>query len=90
MDWTIYLILLEIKDLSSNFEDISFSHIPRSLNCFVHELAKNSYGSAGSGRGLISFVVIVALCSFVCFYCCLVFFCFVTNETSLFTKKINI
>lgn len=45
MDWSIHHILLDIKDMSSEFDVISFSHIPRILNGFANELVKNSYES---------------------------------------------
>lgn len=40
-DWSIHPILLDIKGLSTELEDISF---PRPLNSFTHKLAMNSYG----------------------------------------------
>ena len=43
MDWAIQPILRDINELRSKFEDISFFHVPRRLNQFAHELAKNSY-----------------------------------------------
>ena len=44
MDWSIHPILLDIREVMSTFEVISFSHVPRRFNSFAHELAKKSYG----------------------------------------------
>lgn len=43
LDWSIHHILPHIKDVSSNFDEIIFSHIPRRLNDFAHDLAKDSF-----------------------------------------------
>ena len=50
MVWSIHPILLEIKDFSSKFEEISFAHVPKNINVFAHELAKLSYGSSSHVR----------------------------------------
>ncbi|XXG52046.1 hypothetical protein AAC387_Pa03g0466 [Persea americana] len=50
MDWSIHLILLDIKDFNSKFEEISFAYVPENVNVFAHELAKLSYGSSSYVR----------------------------------------
>ena len=67
MDWSIHHILLVIKYLTSKFEEISFTHIPRNVNVFAHELTKMSYGSSSHVR---SFCSLVRKGFFFFFVCC--------------------
>lgn len=72
LDKSIHHILLDIKDVSSDFIDISFSHIPRSLNSIAHELTNDSFGKdyflgGGGGGGRLSFGVFGSLLAVLCF-----------------------
>ena len=44
VDWSIYPIFPDIRELSSTFENISFSHVSKSFNDFARGLTKKSYG----------------------------------------------
>lgn len=84
LDCTIHSILTNFKEMFVNLDVIVFAHIPKSLNCFAHNLTNNSYrmgnfvGWVGSRLRLLGGICFNLLFPVVTF-----FVVFVPNESLL-------